>query len=347
MRPHSCPHCEFIYLGEEPPDDGCPACGQAWTSGLLTPPPVSAVADPDVDARPATGSRKWSMPFVGGLIVGVLATAAIAAIGWNRFFKVERFSEYRALQRRQVQTEQQLTATIDEVRAASDRALQTEAALASREAELQALRDEHRSLAEQHSTQSAALQAVQTQFADLDKALWRERARNGQSFVRNWQLLGPFPMSAADGEQSLAKGPIDLKQPQQGIDGPVRWARHDSESDRIGLAKFFGRRDPAVCFALCWVHSEKAREVNLSVGSDDGICLWVNGEKVHENRATRGASPGQDTVQARLKAGWNEVLANVDNRGSSEWELILEFRTIGDSRPLKVYSTNRPPDSDK
>jgi hypothetical protein len=346
MRPHPCPRCDFIYIGEQPPDDGCPACGQAWTTGLLTPLPVSVAADAGEDNRPEVQIRRSRAPFLGGLIVGVLATAAVAAIGWSRFVKVERFSEYRALQRRQVQAEQQLTATIEEARAASDRASQSENALADREAELQTLRDEHQSLGEQHSTQSAALQAAQKRLADLEKALWRERTLNGQSFVRNWQLLGPFPMSAADGEHLLAKGPIDLKRPQQGIDGPVRWERHDSDSDRIGLAKFFGRRDPVVCYALCWVHSESAHEVNLSIGSDDGICLWVNGEKVHENRATRGASPGQDAVKTRLKTGWNEVLANVDNRGSSEWELILEFRSTEDSRPLKVYSTNLPPDPD-
>ena len=226
----------------------------------------------------------------------------------------------------------------------SDRASQSEAALAARETELQTLRDEHKTLGEQHSTQTAALQAAQTQLAGLEQALWRERARNGQSFVRNWQLLGPFPLSAADGDDALAKGPIHLKQPRQGIDGPMRWAKHDSENDRIGLAKFFGRRDPVVCYALCWVHADAAREVHLSIGSDDGVWIWINGEKVHENRATRGASPGQDTAKARLKAGWNEVLAKVDNRGSSEWELILEFRTVEDARPLKVYSTNLPPD---
>lgn len=348
MRTHPCPHCDFIYIGEQPPDDGCPACGQVWTAGLLTPPPVIAPADAVEPERPAAKTPRSSVTFLGGLAAGGLLTAAIAAFGWSRFVNVERFPEYRALQHRHAQAEQQLIATIEEVRTVSDRASRKEAALASRESELQTLRDEHQALGEQHSSQSAALQAAQTQVVDLQQALWRERVRNGQSFVRNWQLLGPFPMSTAAGDRDepLVKGPIDVQQPQQGIDGPVRWERHDSDSDRIGLAKFFGRRDAAVCYALCWVYLETAREVHLSIGSDDGICLWVNGEKVHENRATRGASPGQDTAKARLKAGWNEVLANVDNRGSSEWELILEFRTVEDSRPLKVYSTNLPPDPD-
>jgi hypothetical protein len=346
MRPHPCPHCDFIYIGEQPPDDGCPACGKAWTTGLLAPPPVPAAAGAGEDERPVVRTRRSSTPFLGGLTLGVLATAAVAAIGWSHFVDVERFSAYRDLQRRQVQTEQQLTATIEEVRAASDRAAQSETALAARETELNSLRAELQSLGEQHSTQSATLQAAQMHLAELEKALWSERTRNGQSFVRNWQLLGPFPLTTADGDDALARGPIDVKQPQQGIDGPVRWARHDSENDRIGLAKFFGRHDPVVCYALCWVHTEAAREVNLSIGSDDGVWIWINGEKVHENRATRGASPGQDTAKARLKTGWNEVLAKVDNRGSSEWELILEFRSPEDSRPLKVYSTNLPPDPD-
>ena len=152
----------------------------------------------------------------------------------------------------------------------------------------------------------------------------RERARNGQSFVRNWQLLGPFPLSAADGEDAMAKAPIDLKQPQQGIDGPVRWARHDSETDRIGLAKFFGRHDPVVCYALCWVHAEVAREVNLSIGSDDGVEAWLGGTRVHRLDRGRGVKVDEDRVEIRLRAGWNRLLIKV-YQGKGGWGLAARI----------------------
>ena len=53
-----------------------------------------------------------------------------------------------------------------------------------------------------------------------------------------------------------------------------------------------------------------------------------------------------DKAEARLRAGWNEILVGVDNMGSGDWALFFEFRTP-DAEPLKLYSTQTPPtDSD-
>ena len=79
----------------------------------------------------------------------------------------------------------------------------------------------------------------------------------------------------------------------------------------------------------------------LGVGSDDGVVVWVNREKVDDVQGGRPASPGQETVRAHLKAGWNEIMAKVDNIGG-DWALYLEFRTEG-GEPLKVFSTSDPP----
>jgi hypothetical protein len=84
------------------------------------------------------------------------------------------------------------------------------------------------------------------------------------------------------------------------------------------------------------------RAATLSVGSDDGVRVWVNGEKVHDVKGGRQARPGQDVVKVRLKKGWNEIRAKVDNIVGT-WELYLEFRTADGKRPLKMVSTNSPP----
>jgi hypothetical protein len=47
-------------------------------------------------------------------------------------------------------------------------------------------------------------------------------------------------------------------------------------------------------------------------------------------------------VKARLRKGWNEVRAKVDNIVGT-WELYLEFPTADGGRPLKVLSTSSPP----
>jgi hypothetical protein len=56
-----------------------------------------------------------------------------------------------------------------------------------------------------------------------------------------------------------------------------------------------------------------ARKLDLSFGSDDGLVLFVNGRKVHENQAERGVAPDQDRVSVDLVAGQNFLVAKVVN----------------------------------
>src|SRR5262249_40628749 len=99
---------------------------------------------------------------------------------------------------------------------------------------------------------------------------------------------------------------------------------------------------PGAAYAVSWAYSDRDQAVTLAVGSDDGVRLWVNGEQVHDVKGGRQARPGQDLVKARLKKGWNEVRAKVDNIIGT-WELCLEFRTADGRQPLKIVSTSSPP----
>ena len=56
-----------------------------------------------------------------------------------------------------------------------------------------------------------------------------------------------------------------------------------------------------------------ARDALLSLGSDDGIRVWLNGVIVHENETGRGYTPDADTAPVKLKAGINRILVKVDN----------------------------------
>ena len=54
--------------------------------------------------------------------------------------------------------------------------------------------------------------------------------------------------------------------------------------------------------------------LQIGLGSDDGIEFWVNGEKVLSKDVPRGAAPDQDRVMASLKQGTNSVLLKIYNR---------------------------------
>ena len=62
--------------------------------------------------------------------------------------------------------------------------------------------------------------------------------------------------------------------------------------------------------------------VDMRVGSDDSIKVWLNGEVVHNNPVNRGAGDFQDTFQVDLKAGANLLLVKVSERGGG-WSMFV------------------------
>ncbi len=151
--------------------------------------------------------------------------------------------------------------------------------------------------------------------ASLEKALAKEskpRSAPTFSFVRDWLLLGPFASTPEQGHDAVyppEREPVQLKKAYDGFGGPLNWRPYRGTEDKIDLAGFFKYHKAGAAYAVSWVYSDGDQTVTLGVGSDDGIRLWVNGEKVHDVKGGRQARPGQDVVKARLKKGWNEIRA--------------------------------------
>ncbi|MAG55242.1 MAG: hypothetical protein CMJ83_03025 [Planctomycetes bacterium] len=60
-----------------------------------------------------------------------------------------------------------------------------------------------------------------------------------------------------------------------------------------------------------------ARSVDISLGSDDGIRVWLNGKQVLSKNANRGVAPDQERVQLQLVKGRNELLLKIVNTGGA------------------------------
>jgi hypothetical protein len=194
----------------------------------------------------------------------------------------------------------------------------------------------------------ARLAEEQQHRTSLEKALAEEKKPKAApvlSFVRDWQLLGPFASTGEQGHDTVyppEREPVQLGKAYQGFGGLVKWRPYHSPEDKIDLAAFFDYRASGAAYAVSWVYSDQVQAVTLSVGNDDGIRLWVNGEKVDDVKGGRQAKPGSDIVKVRLKKGWNEVRAKVDNIIGT-WELYLEILSADGGESLKLLSTCTPP----
>ncbi|MEE8155928.1 MAG: DUF1553 domain-containing protein, partial [Phycisphaerales bacterium] len=63
------------------------------------------------------------------------------------------------------------------------------------------------------------------------------------------------------------------------------------------------------------IFSPDARELTLSLGSDDGFRLFVNGTEVAKQQVNRGVAPDQSTATIPLQAGLNSLILKIVNTG--------------------------------
>ena len=76
-------------------------------------------------------------------------------------------------------------------------------------------------------------------------------------------------------------------------------------------------------YALITLESDSDQAaVEMKVGSDDSIKVWLNGEVVHTNAINRGAGDFQDTFEVDLVAGDNTLLVKVSERGGG-WSMFV------------------------
>ena len=76
-------------------------------------------------------------------------------------------------------------------------------------------------------------------------------------------------------------------------------------------------------YALITLESDSDQAgVDMRVGSDDSVKVWLNGEVVHTNPVNRGAGDFQDTFQVDLQRGDNLLLVKVSERGGG-WSMFV------------------------
>ncbi len=124
-----------------------------------------------------------------------------------------------------------------------------------------------------------------------------------------WSGIGPFKAESFDAAYDMVyvdPAAIDLS--QQVAD--LKWAEAVYEDGKVHS---FENSDNSARYLTRTITVAQASELDLSLGSDDAITVWLNGMKVHDNKTARGAAPDQDKIQLALQAGENRLLLKIVN----------------------------------
>jgi hypothetical protein len=117
--------------------------------------------------------------------------------------------------------------------------------------------------------------------------------------------------------------------------GTCRWralrsTAMDGTIDLSGLAP----RDDVEVYATCEFDWPVAEDLWLKCGSDDGLAIWLNGERLQANWARRGLTLDEDQHRVRFRQGKNRLLLKV-SQGGGGWGFSVRLCAL-DGAPLDL-----------
>jgi len=153
-----------------------------------------------------------------------------------------------------------------------------------------------------------------------------DRLERFEDYVTLWRYAGPYRQKDADGTAIFA---IAFPPEPDGPEGAVEWrdlpAGAIHEPGRVDLNAVSSGSN-ACAYLRTVIVAEKGCRAKLEIGTDDGVIVWLNGERVHENNAMRALSLGADTVTVDLQEGANVLLLKV-TQGGGDWGAAVRIRS--------------------
>ena len=159
-------------------------------------------------------------------------------------------------------------------------------------------------------------------------------SRMNDVFISDWLVLGEFPnpdkqgfdkdyLTEQGGEAKIR--PIEGMQHKRPDGSIAKWEKIHTEKIVNFLEVFRGRpHEHVVAYAYTTINRSQAGNMWLSLGSDDGVAVWLNGKLVHRNLVGRAVSPDADQVEVFMNAGENHLLVKVE-QGTGDWGLCLRI----------------------
>ena len=172
--------------------------------------------------------------------------------------------------------------------------------------------------------------------------------------INSWRVIGPFDNPSDSNLETVfpPEKEIDLYSSYKGKDAKtIKWQKsvraitpgaNLTGEFFVNLNELFGKPyTDAVAYALSYLDSPEDVQAVLSLGSDDGVVVWLNGKEIHRNPAARPYASKQDRVDLKLRKGVNTLLLKI-SQGPGAWGFCCHIETP-DGKPLTLVKTGLNP----
>ena len=156
----------------------------------------------------------------------------------------------------------------------------------------------------------------------------------GQS-NRTWILSGTFASTNMASEQIPGEANLEPVAGENGFSQPVYFF-----DDRVDLLSYYTGASSVISYAFTYFYAPGDQQTKLSVGSDESMIIYINGDKVYEYLGTRTYGDGDienDSKLIDIKAGENKLLVKTLNK-SGDYSFALN---ICQNETVREYSGNR------
>ena len=149
--------------------------------------------------------------------------------------------------------------------------------------------------------------------------------------ILGWLAAGPMPNPGSDLEhcEGFDTDYLHTEAGATPVEGS-KWRLAVADIEKgLNFLPIFKTNKPAVAYAYAAIQSASNRDVQLLLGSDDGVKVWLNGKLVHQSHETRGVKRDETQVDIRLNKGVNRLLFKVDQHFGG-WGLIARISPSDD-----------------
>jgi hypothetical protein len=132
--------------------------------------------------------------------------------------------------------------------------------------------------------------------------------------IGRWHVCGPFANDGQRGFETVypPESQVDLNAKYTGKGGiEVGWRAGDFTDGQVNSLKVFADNDNCVAYLYRELDFGGAIELPVSLGSDDTLTVWLNGQKLLAENVYRAAGPDQNRLVLKLQPGNNALLIKI------------------------------------
>ena len=138
----------------------------------------------------------------------------------------------------------------------------------------------------------------------------------GMPQEENWMVIGPFDNKNGFQKKFPPEKKINYNKNYGDKYQPIKW-QHAVDGMNDGFINFkdiFQKSDWSVAYALIYLVSPEAKDVQFRIGNNETIKVWLNDREVWKMNQVRLAVLDNDIINVAVKKGLNKILIKVCNR---------------------------------